>query len=106
MPGSSTDSRKQSRAVRRSFFSFHGVHLAAVNIGLNLAPEFRARATSAEPDFFDRNFHLLKNLKRVAKTERHALENRSHNVRASVTRGQSHEGRARARIQMRSALAH
>ncbi len=49
-PDAGADARQEGGAERRAFFGGDDFDGLAVDVGLNLAPERRARASAAEPD--------------------------------------------------------
>ena len=67
---------------------------------------FRTRAAAAQSHFLNRHIHLFEDLKSVPQAKGDAFKNRSHYMRARVTRSQSHQRCASMRIKMRSTFAH
>ena len=88
------------------FVGRHGVDRTAVDVGLNLPPQRRARAAAAETDALNRHAHLGKDRERVAQAERDAFHDRAHDVTAAVAGREADQRGAGVRIAMRRALAH
>src|SRR6267378_3313234 len=78
----------------------------AVDVGLDLAPEQRPCAATAEADARDGDVHLAEKRERVAQTEGDAFEDSANDVSASVRSGEADQRSANAGIEMRRALAH
>ena len=58
-----------------------------VNIGLNLPPKRRSRASAAQANRRYRDVNFLKNGEGIAQAESNAFENRANDVRPRVRRG-------------------
>ncbi len=105
-PHAGAHSGQQRSAVCRALFrDVHG-HRQTVDVGLDLPPQLRTRATTAQPDGSHRHLHLFQDFESVPQGKRYAFQDRSHHVRPSVLRGDAHQCAARQRIQMRSSLTH
>src|ERR1700733_3898131 len=105
-PNFCADSGEDGGSIGCPFFGFHNFNFAAVNIGLNLAPEWRARASAAEANAIHGHVHFAKNCEGIAQTECDAFENRANDVSARVRSGKADESCARVWIEMRGAFAH
>src|SRR3974390_2788844 len=77
-----------------------------VNIGLNLLPQFGARAAAPESDAAHRHMHLVKNREGIAQAEGDTLHDGAYHMSATMVGGQANERGAGMRIEVRSALAH
>src|SRR6266704_1637255 len=105
-PDTSADRGKEGNAVGGAFFGFDNFNWVAVNIGLDLPPQRRARATAAEADVFYGHVHFLEDREGVAQAEGNAFQDGANDMRACVRGGEADEGGASVRVKMRSAFAH
>src|SRR6266571_5460796 len=105
-PDARADSGKEGSAVGGAFFGFDNFNWVAVDVGLDLPPQRRASATTAEADVFYGHVHFLEDREGVAQAEGHAFEDGANDMRACVRGGEADEGGASICIEMRSALAH
>ena len=83
-----------------------GHQLFAVNIGLDLAPQYASRPAARGANLLHRNPEFLEDLEGIAQAEGHAFQDRTYQVPAVVGRGQPKPHPASLRVQMRRALAH
>ena len=105
-PGARSDPGQNRRAKRGAFFGLDDVDVVAVDVGLNLPPERRARAAAAQPNTGDRHAELGEDAKRILQAEGDALENRADDVTARVARGKPDERRTGLGVEVWRAFAH
>src|SRR5215468_12606031 len=97
-------SSENRRAIRSALFRFHNLDLVGVHVGLNLAPQRRPRAASAQADLVDGDVHLAEDRKRILQTESHAFQNRADDMLSMMRRRDADERTARIGVEVRSAL--
>src|SRR6185295_16770118 len=78
----------------------------SVNVCLNLTPQCRSGAPTAEFDGLYWHLHLIENLKRVTQTECDAFHNRANHVSLCMARSDANERGSSMWIQMRRAFPH
>ena len=105
-PRPRANARQNRGAISRAFFGCNNFHFVRVDVRLNLPPQRRTRAAAAQPDRRHGNFHLLENRECIFQAVGDAFHDGPNDVPARVGRGQSNQGGAGIRIEMRSALAH
>ena len=59
-PDSGSDSREDCRAIGRAFLSFEDLDFVAVRVGLDLAPQGRARSAATQANVSYRHPHLAR----------------------------------------------
>src|SRR5262249_42353948 len=84
-PHSAADSGQNRCPVCRALFRREYLHLALINVGLDLPPQSRTRSASSESDPFHWDSHFVKDRETVFQTESHALQDRPYYVCASVS---------------------
>src|SRR5579859_8002632 len=83
-PASSANARKDGSSIGRAFLRLQYFHFVRVNVGLDLLPERRTSAPTAETDAFDGNVNLVEDAERNFQAVSDAFEDCADKVRASV----------------------
>src|SRR5437660_1898518 len=105
-PQATADACEQGGAVGRAFLGFNNFDGVAVDVGLDLPPQGRERASTTEADAGNGHIHFAEKSERVAEAEGDAFENGANDMSASVRSSKSNKRAACVRIKMRGTLAH
>ena len=99
------DLGEQRDAEGRPFGRVERLHVAAVDVRLDLPPEGIAGAAAGDAHLLDRHAHLADQLEAVAHGEGRTLEHAADHVRPAVADGQADPGPLGIRVEMGRALA-
>src|SRR5262249_32585427 len=100
------DTSKNRGTVCRALLGFDNFDFVVVDVGLDLAPQGRTRAASAEADILNGDIHFIEDGERVFKAKGDTFEYGAHDMAARVRSGQAGEYRAGVRVEVWRALTH